>query len=203
MERCATMGVLLAVLAVAGCDGVGEADPVDFYVTVHLQTGFKVNVVDRLEVVFQAAPGSSLEQVEGEDFEGGISWETREGDRGDEFVVNTTGDYFRTTAAEVAQDTWELDIPFQDGSAEGSFGLYATVYWEDESSIERDVGYGTAASFELPRPANPPVVVEVTCRDAFQYTCRTGCAPSVNPCDDREDCGSGTWACVEGCCVEG
>lgn len=194
---------LLLGLVLSGCGGIGEPDPVDFYVTVHLRTGFTPNVVDRLETLIEADVDVAFDPSEGSDFDGGISWHTEGEGIGNAFVVEMTGEYFRTTAAEVARDTWEIDIPFQGGHEPGSFSPSASVFWEDADGDEQEVGYGTQDIFELPRSATAPIVIEVTCRDAWQYTCRTGCAPAVNPCVDREDCGSGTWACVEGCCVEG
>ncbi len=199
-------GVFAALvgLSAAGCnEGIGEPDPVDFYVTVHLQTGFEPNVVDRLQVTIQADVDVAFGASEGSDLGGGISWRTEGEGIGNSFVIETTGDYFRTTAAEVSRDTWEIDIPFQGGHQEGSFSPAASVYWDDADGVEREVGYGTQGIFDLPRRVTDPIVIEVNCRPDWQYTCRTACAPAVNPCEDREDCGSGTWACVEGCCVEG
>lgn len=192
---------LASALAGLSCDDVGDQDPPDFFITVKLHTSFLPRSVDRLEVVLFDAT-MTLEDMSGEAQDGGIRWETRDGDRADEFAVNLTGEYFRANAVEVSRDTWEIDLPFIGGQEEGAFNLRASVYWIDPDGEEQEIGFGTGhVEFPL-SPQGSGVAVEVNCRDGWAWTCQTGCDGSVQPCGGIEDCGSGFWECVDGCCVE-
>lgn len=183
-----------------GCGAAGDPEPPDFYITVKLHTGFQTQAVHRLEVVVYD-PTMVLGESQGQSDDGGLSWETRDGATGDEFAISLTGTYFVQNAVEVSQDTFEIDIPFHGGDTDGGFNIRATVYWTDFEGVEEDIAFGTAI-LELPVPTpSARVPVEVTCRPDWAWTCMTGCGPAAQPCEDVEDCGSGFFECVEGCCV--
>lgn len=196
--------LLAASLAVLSCDdggeGGGNLEPPDFFVTVKLHTGFFPLAVDRLEVVIYDS-SKHLSESEGQARGGGISWEMRDGPLGDEFAVNMTSDYFLENAVEVAADTWEIDIPFIGGGEEAGFNVQAAVYWTDPDGDEQQIGFGTGI-LELPMERQGSgITVEVECRSGWDWTCRTGCDNSAQTCDNVEECGSGFWDCIDGCCI--
>jgi len=197
-----TLGAVLAGLWL-GCGAVGDPAPPDFYITVKLHTGFQTQAVDRLELVI-SDPRMVLGESQGEnDEEGGITWQTRDGASADELVVSVSADYFAQHAVEVSADTFEIDVPFLGGDEPAEFNLRATVYWTNLEGEEEDIAFGTAI-LELPVAySSARVPIEVTCRPDWAWTCMTGCAraPASQPCEGVEDCGTGFFECVEGCCV--
>jgi hypothetical protein len=182
-----------------------ELDPPDFYLTIKLATNFRPQAVDQLEVVVRDAL-MILEESSGEYADGGITWETRDGTSGSEFSIVLTGEYFQANAMEVSRDTYELDIPFiipeswhGSSPADAAFSVQAAAFWADADGELQQIGRGTG---QLPMPLTGPypTTVEVVCDAAWAWTCRTGCADSSDQCADIEDCGSGSWNCVDECC---
>lgn len=182
-----------------------ELEPPDFYLTIKLATNFRPLAVDELEVVIYDAL-MLLDDSSGEHESGGLAWETRAGASGDELALTLTGDYFQANAMEVSRDTYELDIPFivpdrwhRTSPADAAFSVRATAFWEDADGVLQQIGRGTG---QLPMPLTGPypTTVEVLCDRDWAWTCRTGCSDDADQCEAIEDCGSGTWNCVEGCC---
>ena len=203
-QKLGLLTVVLAATLFTACDDGDEAsepESADFYVTVKLERGFLPTAVDRLEILVYDSL-MILEELHGDQFDGGITWNTRDGANGDEFVVEMTGDYFQANAIEVAEDSWELDVPFIGGLEEAAFNIYVTVYFEDNNGTFHEIGYGTS---RLPLPVDQlgtSFAVDVNCDRDWGYTCTTGCDDGAERCEDSTDvCGEGAWECVDGCCV--
>jgi hypothetical protein len=180
----------------------GDTDPTDFHLTVRLQTGFRPQAVDVLEVVlYSCDPSSTLGDSVGVQAEDGITWEIRPGSVGDELHVELTGDYCEANMVEVSSDTFEIDVLFYGCRAELACNLSATVYWFDLDGAPQDIGFGTGL-LELPVAPGAGTTVEVVCRPAYSWTCLTGCDASMSVCPGGvSDCGSGSFDCIEDCCV--
>lgn len=205
---------LAAGFAAPGCEDPApvytdeDLLPADFYLTVKLSTNFRPLAVDSLEVVLYDSTMVLVEELEGEHYNGGITWVTREGPRGDEFVITLTGEFFQNNTMEVSQDTFEIDIPFivpdsWDGNPpEGSaFSVTATAFWEDYDGELQEIGRGTG-QLELPQEGRNPTTIEVECHGEWAWTCRTACGSTSLQCPTGvDDCGTGDWDCVDECCV--
>jgi len=219
MRRSATRWVWLlavaAALAPPGCsdeptDTPEELELADFYLTVKFATNFRPEAVDQLDVYIYDAL-MLLEDSSGEESDGGISWESGQGASGDELHLTLTGDYILVNAMEVSRDSYEIDIPFlvpdswrNSPPADAAFSVRAEARWEDPDGELQQIGRGTG---QLPMPphGSNPITIVVNCDPPMEWawTCRTGCADGVAPCaGDVEDCGSGTWDCVDGCCAD-
>ena len=196
-------GAIMVSALFLSCGEAGDPKPPDFYITVKLKTGYVANAVHRLEVVLYDAT-RVLGEREGDAEGGSISWQTRDNEGVDEFAISMTNEYFLHHAIEVSPETWEIDVPFHGGTGdEANFNIRATVYWSDADGEENDIGQGLGRLMLPMTDTGGRVTVEVECRATpdWSWTCITGCAPSVNRCDVSDDCGSGFWECVEGCCI--
>jgi len=205
---------LAAGPAAPGCENPEPADgeedlrPADFYLTVKLATNFRPQAVDQLEVVMYDSTMVLLDELNDEHYDGGVTWETRDGPRGDEFVVRLTGEFFQNNAMEVSQDTFEIDIPFivperwdGDPPEPSAFSVTATAYWEDYDGVLQEIGRGTG-ELELPQEGRNPTTIEVICDGDWAWTCRTACDPAASQCTSGvEECGTGSWDCIDECCV--
>lgn len=196
--------IAIPTLLLCGCDDGDEAQEpqsADFYITVKLEHRFAPTAVDRLEIMMYDSL-MILEDVTGEHLDGGITWDTRDGDNGDEFVVVMTGEYFEQNAIEVAEDSWEIDVPFLGGLEEAAFNVWVSVFYEDFDGEFHEIGRGTG---RLPLPVTErgtSFAVDVSCDQDWGWTCTTGCDPEAERCEGTTDvCGEGAWDCVDGCCV--